>query len=230
MARSRRRRFGLLLVGTVLVSSCYVATHYNGWRYRGGRLIDTGILSRPRYQAQFREIPFNIPGTYTFTFSRFPGPDAFVMLATPSEPPEESIQKLATQVRLRVVDQDGRVHCDGSGSPQGSGDQRLVVTSSKGVLGLWHTRLRASRAECLQSVSTSRVGRRRGSRHYGATARSDGAGWGRRAALRVSGNRSRPAHSATRGSRSYATRQHDAYETPNSGSGKRTHVDCLEHF
>ena len=67
MARSRRRRFGLLLVGTVLVSSCYVATHYNGWRYRGGRLIDTGILSRPRYQAQFREIPFNIPGTYLVT-------------------------------------------------------------------------------------------------------------------------------------------------------------------
>src|SRR6516165_5750591 len=155
------------------------------------------------------------PGTYTFTFSRFPGPDAFVMLATPSEPPEESIQKLATQVRLRVVDQDGRVHCDGSGSPQGSGDQRLVVTSSKGVLGLWHTRLRASRAECLQSVSTSRVGRRRGSRHSGATARSDGAGWGRRAAQSLYGNRSRPAHSATRGSRSYATRQHDAYETPN---------------
>ena len=135
----RRRRIGLFVAGSVLVSSCYVATHYIGWRYRGGRLIDNGILSRPRYQAQFGDVPFNVPGTYTFTFSRFPGPDAVVMLATPSEPPEEAIQNLATQVQLRVVDQDGKVHCDGSGSPRGNGDNRLVVTSSKGVLGLWHT-------------------------------------------------------------------------------------------
>lgn len=103
MARSRRRRIGLLLVGSVLVSSCYIATHYDGWRYRGGRLIDNGILSRPRYLAQFADIPFNVPGTYTFTFSRFPGPDGVVMLATPSDAPEESIQKLATHVQLRLV-------------------------------------------------------------------------------------------------------------------------------
>ena len=139
MARSRRRRIGLLLVGSVLVSSCYIATHYDGWRYRGGRLIDNGILSRPRYEAQFADVPFNVPGTYTFTFSRFPGTDAVVMLSTPSEPAEKSIQELATQVRLRVVDQNGHVHCDAGGSPRGIGDKRLVVTSSRGVLGLWHT-------------------------------------------------------------------------------------------
>ena len=139
MARSTKRRLGLLLACSVLVSSCYVATHYNAWRYSGGRLIDNGVLSRYRYEAQFADVPFNVPGTYTFTFSRFPGTDAVVMLATPSEPPEESIQKLATQVQLRVVDQDGHVLCHAGGSPRGSGDNRLVVTSSKGVVGFWHT-------------------------------------------------------------------------------------------
>jgi hypothetical protein len=139
MARLRTRRLGWIVVGCVLVSSCYVATHYSGWQYRGGRLINNGIVTRPRFQTRFAEIPLNVPGAYTYTFSRFPATDAVVMLATPSEPPEDPIRNLATQVRLRLVYQDGRLLCDGTGSPRGTGRNQLVVTSSAGVIGLWHT-------------------------------------------------------------------------------------------
>ena len=138
MATLRTRRVGWLLVGAALLSSCYLATHYRGWQYRGGRLIDNGLLSRPRYQAQFAKIPFNVPGTYSYSFRRFPGADAVVMLSTPSGPPEDSIENLSTQLRLRMVNQDGQVLCDGAGSPGGTGQNRVVVTSSTGVTGLWH--------------------------------------------------------------------------------------------
>lgn len=141
MAIRKKLRVGWFLAGSVLLSACYVATHYRAWQYRGGRLIDNGVLSRPRYLAQFADIPFNVPATYTHTFSRFPGSDAVVMLSTPSEPSDGSIEKLTTLLRLRVVDQDGQVLCDGSGSPRGTGHSQLLVTSSGGkTIGLWHTR------------------------------------------------------------------------------------------
>ena len=132
------RRLGPLIVACALMSSCYVATHYTGWLYRGGRLVNNGIFSRPRYEAQFPAIALNIPGSYEYTFSRFPSADALVVLATPSEPSVSSIERLATKVRFRVVDQSDQVLCDATGSPGGKDNERLIVTSSGGVLGLWH--------------------------------------------------------------------------------------------
>lgn len=132
------RRFGPVVVGCALISSCYVATHYSGWLYRGGRLANNGIFSRPRYEAQFPAIPLNVSGSYEYTFSRFPAADALVMLATPSGPSVPSIERLTTKVRLRVVDQNDQVPCDATGSPGGKDDEELIVTSSTGVIGLWH--------------------------------------------------------------------------------------------
>ena len=128
-----------LLVASILLSACYVATHYNAWQYRGGQLVDNGIFSHPRYEARFGEVRFDVPGTYSHSFSQFPGSDAVVMLATPSGPSDGSIENLATQLRVRVVDQNGRLLCEGSGSPGGTGDHQFVVTSSGQALGLWHS-------------------------------------------------------------------------------------------
>ena len=133
------RRFTPLVVACAATSSCYVATHYSGWRYGGGRLVDNGIFSYPRYEAQFAPIALNVPGVYEYTFSRFPATDAIVMLATPSEPSVASIERLTTIVRLRVLDQNGQVQCDATGSPGAKDEnERLMVTSSIGVIGLWH--------------------------------------------------------------------------------------------
>jgi hypothetical protein len=127
-----------LVVLCVVFSSCYTATHYRGWMYQGGRLVDHGLLGRPRYEARFDPIALNRAATYAFTFSRFPAADAIVMLATPSTPPVTSIETLTTMVRIRVVDGQGQVLCDGSGSPAGRpDDHRLIATSSTGVESLW---------------------------------------------------------------------------------------------
>ena len=138
MISRRLRRFGLLIAGCTLVSSCYVATHYDGWRYQGGRLVNNGLFSRPRFEAPLPTVPFNVPGRYEFSFSRFPADDAYVMLVTPSAPAVSSIEKLTTEVRIRVIDQNDQINCDAIGSPGGNGTQQLIVTSSTGVLGLWH--------------------------------------------------------------------------------------------
>lgn len=132
------RRLRPLIVACALMSSCYIATHYSGWRFRGGRLVNKGIFSRPRFEAQFSAVPLNVPGNYEYSFSRFPAADADVMLATPSGPSVASIERLATKVRLRVVDQNNQVLCDATGSPSGKNNERLVVTSSIGVIGLYH--------------------------------------------------------------------------------------------
>jgi hypothetical protein len=134
------RRFGPVVVGCALISSCYVATHYRGWLYRGGSLVNNGIFSRPRYESQFPAIPLNVSGSYEYTFSRFPAADALVMLATPSTPSVSSIERLTTRVRFRVVDQNNEIQCDATGSPGGKDNEKLVVTSSTGVIGLWHVR------------------------------------------------------------------------------------------
>jgi hypothetical protein len=134
------RRFTPIIVGSVLVCSGYTATHYKGWLYRGGPLFDHGILSRPRYEAQFPAVPLNAAGSYQYPFSRFPAADALVMLATPSGPSVASIERLATRATIRVVDQRNAILCEAAGSPTGTGDERLIITSSMTVLGLWHMR------------------------------------------------------------------------------------------
>jgi len=134
------RRSAPLIVGCVLVSSCYVATHYDGWRYRGGPLVNNGLFSRPRFEARFPAISFNVSGSYEYSFSRFPADDAYVMLATASEPSAASIERLTTKVRLRVIDPNGRLRCNATGSPAGKGEEQLIVNSSAGVIGLWHMR------------------------------------------------------------------------------------------
>jgi hypothetical protein len=134
------RRSAAVIFACVLISSCYVATHYSGWRYRGGRLVNNGLFSRPRYEAQFPAIALNVPGNYEYTFSRFPADDSLVMLTMSSEPSVASIERLATTVRLRVVDQNNQVQCDATGSPRGKDYEQLIVTSSTGTEGLWHVK------------------------------------------------------------------------------------------
>jgi hypothetical protein len=114
-------RIAPALLIALACSACYVGTHYQGWQYRGGRFTNHGLLTRPRYVAQFPEISINLPGSYTYSFSRFPASDAGVILETPSAPPDEAVRRLTTQLRVRIEDQNGRVVCDGSGSPQGRG-------------------------------------------------------------------------------------------------------------
>jgi hypothetical protein len=139
MPAKERTRLTTILLTALGCSGCYVATHYQGWQYRGGTFTNHGLLARPRYVAQFPEISLNLPGSYTFTFSRFPASGADVILETPSEPPDQAVRKLTTQLRIRIEDQNGRVVCDASGSPQGRGKDQFWVTSSPGAaIGLYH--------------------------------------------------------------------------------------------
>jgi hypothetical protein len=89
------RRSVPLVVGCVLVSSCY--------------------------EARFPAISFSVLGSYEYTFSRFPADDAYVVRTTPSEPSPASIERLTTKVALRVLDPGGRLRCEAAGSPAGKG-------------------------------------------------------------------------------------------------------------
>jgi hypothetical protein len=139
MPASGGTRIVLALLITLACSACYVGTHHQGWQYRGGRFTNHDLLTRPRYVAQFPGISINRPGSYTFTFSRFPASDAGVILEMPSAPPDEAVRRLTTQLRIRIEDQNGRVVCDGSGSPQGRGPDQIWVNSTTAAIGLYHT-------------------------------------------------------------------------------------------
>ena len=139
MPVSGRTRIVPALLVALACSACFVGTHYQGWQYRGGQFTNHGLLTRPRYVAQFPEISMNLPGSYSYTFSRFPASDAGVILETPSAPPDEAVRRLTTQLRIRIEDQNGRVVCDGSGSPQGRGPNQIWVNSSAAAIGLCHT-------------------------------------------------------------------------------------------
>lgn len=136
---SLKRRFVAPIILAVACAASWIGTHYQAWRYRGGPLADHGLLTRPRYVAQFPEIPIDVPGIYTYTFTRFPASDAGVMLETPGAPSDEAVRKLATQLRLRIEDRDGRVICDGTGAPHAQGKDRIWVQSSAAAIALYHT-------------------------------------------------------------------------------------------
>jgi hypothetical protein len=135
----RQLRIVLALLIALACSACYVGTHYQGWQYRGGQFTNRGLLTRPRYVAQFPGISINQPGNATYTFTRFPASDAAVILEMPSAPPGEAVRRLTTQLRIRIEDQNGRVVCEGSGSPQGRGATQIWVNSSAGAISLYHT-------------------------------------------------------------------------------------------
>jgi hypothetical protein len=100
------------------------------------QLIDHGMFSQPRYEAVFGDIPLNATGKYSYTFSRFPAAEAMIMLLTPGRPPLEAIQNLDTELRLRMVGQDGTVHCAGAGSLRDRLPERLKISSSDRVDGV----------------------------------------------------------------------------------------------
>jgi hypothetical protein len=154
------RRVSFFVVGIVLAAG-YVATHYHGWLYRGPQLIDHGMFSQPRYEAVFGDIPLNATGKYSYTFSRFPAAEAMIMLLTPDRPPLEAIQNLDTELHLRMVGQDGTVHCEGAGSLRDRLPEGLKISSSDRVDGVSHDscgwlRLRGCNP-CRLEVSISRV-------------------------------------------------------------------------
>ena len=136
-----------------------LATHYQGWQYRGGRFTNHGLLTRPRYVAQFPEISINLPGSYTYTFSRFPASDAGVILETASAPPDEAVRRLTTQLRIRIDDQNGRVVRDGSGSPQGRGPNQIWVNSSAAANHSLSYELSAARSVGLRAMSAADLDR-----------------------------------------------------------------------
>jgi hypothetical protein len=138
MRTSRWRRAKWVLVVAVLLAAAYVETHYRPWLYRGGRLLDHGIFSEPRYEAVFADIRLNAPGTYTYTFSRFPARKAGVVLLTPDRPSLAAVQDLSTRVRFRVVGADGTTYCDAVGAPRDRLAWGLKVSSSDRVDGLAH--------------------------------------------------------------------------------------------
>lgn len=154
-------RTALLVVVCLLVSSGYVATHYEGWRYEGGPIRNHGLLTRPRFEAPFPPIRFDQSGSYDYFFSRFPAGDAYVQLTPPDGLAPEAIKLLTTQIRIRVADENDRSLCDATGSPAGTGTNQLVVTSSTSVIGLYlvgcaRLDLRAC-PSCRLSVAVSHV-------------------------------------------------------------------------
>lgn len=132
-----RRRLWPLAAGVFLLTG-YVWTHYAGWRYRGGPLIDHGLLGNPRYEAPFSGIPFDLGGSYSFSFTRFPGGDAGVMLITPRGLDPDAIERLGTRLRVRILDQRGNTICQGAGTPAVPNQHQFIVTSSSDLVALYH--------------------------------------------------------------------------------------------
>jgi hypothetical protein len=128
----------MLAVACALIGFYHAATHYCGWLYRGGRIVNYGLFSRPQYEAHFAPVTLDAAGAHEYSFSRFPAEDATPMLLLPRGLSSSSIERLTTSVRLRVVGQNDQVLCDATGSPSERGHDRLVVTSSADVIGLWH--------------------------------------------------------------------------------------------
>jgi hypothetical protein len=151
------------------VSACvfvllgYLWMHYAGWRYRGGPLIDHGLLGNPRYEATFSGIPFDVLGSYSFSFTRFPGRDAAVMLIPPRGLDPDAIERLSTRLRVRIVGRDGTTICEGAGTPALRNQNQFIVTSSSDVVALYHAnclRLNLQRCDpCRLDVAIESVDR-----------------------------------------------------------------------
>ena len=140
----------------------YVGTHYAGWFYRGGPLRNHGLFTRPRYEAPFAPVPMNVAGSYEYTFSHFPvaDDDSAIMLVPEAMQTAESLARLSTQLRIRVVDQRGQVQCDATGAPAGKDSQRFWIESSGGeALGRYHLKcLRLRLQACAPCRLTIAIG------------------------------------------------------------------------
>ena len=169
-ARAALRRHPVLVAVTVVITVYYVATHYAGWSYRGGPLLNHGLFTRPRYEARFASLPMNVAGTYEYTFSHFPvsDDDSAIMLVTesPSQLGSRSLAdaplaRVSTQIRIRVIDQYGQLQCDATGTPANRDRERLWVTSADDNVALYHVgcvRLRlAACAPCRLTIAIGPV-------------------------------------------------------------------------
>ena len=161
-AGAKVRRHSVLVAVAGLVSLYYIGTHYAGWFYRGGPLLNHGLFTRPRYEANFPSMPMNVAGSYEYTFSHFPvsDDDSAIMLVPESAQTSESLASLSTQVRLSVVDQYGQHQCDATGAPTWKGREQLVITGTGDrVLALYHLKcLRLRLQACAPCRLTITIG------------------------------------------------------------------------
>lgn len=155
----------LILWVLALCASYYLATHCDDWFYRGGRLVNHGLFTRPRYEATFSSVPLEQPGRYEYTFSYFPvrGDDSAIMLVPEGEQPVASVARLVTTISIRVVDQSNQVQCEATGTPDGTDDhvRWLVWSNGNIVLGLYHVKCARLRlhecAPCRLSIAVGPV-------------------------------------------------------------------------
>jgi hypothetical protein len=138
-----RVRALLLFIASIVAAAAawWFFFSYHPSEYRGsGQLKDRGVFSYYRYQAPLGTFPFNAEGTYTFSFSRLPSETMSLKLYVPNHSFQNSqaIETLRTVITADITDGSGVQICSATGSPDGSGARRWVLSSSRFDASFWH--------------------------------------------------------------------------------------------
>ena len=126
-------------------------------------MVDTGFFSFPRYHAPLGELPLHEPGEHKFVFSGLPDEAMVLMLYVPgfTTGQLEQLETLNTRISARILDSEGRVVCEGGGTPNGRDSDRWVLMSSRDRAAYWHSHCNGTSFERGQhytlSVSVSQI-------------------------------------------------------------------------
>jgi len=140
-----RRAGQILLICVVLIGAAvasYWLVSYHPTEFRGaGAMRDTGFFSYPRYHAPLGEVPLAAEGSYSFRFSGVPSETMWLQLYVPgySFKDRDDLERVSTQISVRIADSAGNVVCQGSGQPSARDpNDRWVLMSSHFEAAFWH--------------------------------------------------------------------------------------------
>lgn len=129
----------ILISVTVLVATLWVADEYPAMRFRGdGKFSGGPILG---YEIKFREIPFYLPGEYTFHFRGMPHEDlALELHAEGKNADNEAELRVKTVLEASIVTERGQSICQASGPPlaYGQNPNGWVVMLAGHDAAYWH--------------------------------------------------------------------------------------------
>jgi hypothetical protein len=136
-AMSRAKQVVLTLI--TVVALLFLADVYPALRFRGDAKFSGGPVFG--CEIKMRPIPFYGPGEYVFYFRGLPDEEMSLQLYTEGKTDKnrEELTHLGTTISALLVDQNGRVVCEGSGMPRDGQNERIWVVMSSGLeAAFWH--------------------------------------------------------------------------------------------
>jgi hypothetical protein len=144
---SKRRKYLLAIIGSLLSLILIAWSPWSALLYRGDGKLSDRLFFFPRYRVRFADIPLNEVGEYHFRSWGLPNDEMSLILYVKAPQPNWDNRKTLTHfpatIEAKLADEKGNAACHAFGRPADDNrDGVWVLMGGDGFAGYWHYQCR----------------------------------------------------------------------------------------